>query len=323
MKYPVAWVVCLLGTTVAGTIDAQESARLRFAWPDILVAQVQAQKTRSKQIDGQAAVKSGMSSQYVMRSRRQGDRHLLSFSDVRLDPQQLVAMPAELRAFMDVATKAALPSFVVSRDGDFVSVDDLDGFQSAMRSAFATLLPEAAMQARLKPTLETMLNEAVLKNLVGAEWNRMAGSWAGAEQVFDIGVDYVLTTQAVMPVVNAPLTQRTRFTLARTLPCERQGRIYECVELQSTTTPDEAEARKAVEDFSERLMPDGTLQDALKLRSLNYETRLELVTETGTLIPHRYKLVKTVVMSSIESGNPRTMRQVDETEQIFSYKPQD
>jgi hypothetical protein len=312
-----------LAATAASLVHAQDSAQPRFAWPDDLVARVQIQKSRTRQVEGQADVTSGMRSQYLMRAQRRGDQHLVSFSDLQLDAQPLAAMPVEQRSLMEVLARAALPSYVVSSSGDFVALENIAGFRSAMRSALERLLPEPSARSRLDALMETVLSDAVVQSLAQTDWNYWVGAWAGTEQAFDIGEEYVSATQSTMPVVNSPITQHTRFNFARKLPCEREGKSQECVEILATTTPDEAETRAAVTAFTNRLMPAGTAKDALRLESLNLVVKLALVTEVGTLIPHRYKLSKTTVMSGTEAGKPMTRRQVEDTEQTFQYKRMD
>ena len=323
MRLRSAWIACLLGTGLMGFAHGQDSAQLRFAWPDRLVADVQFQKTKSKQTNDQKPVADGMASRYVMRAQRRGDQHVVSFSDLRMDEARLSAMPAEARALLDILAKAAQPSFVVSGGGEFVELENLPAFQAAMRSFLDKALPEGPVRERAKPMLDNLLTDATLQALAQVDWNWQVAAWAGADRAFDLGDDYVSTTQAQMPVVNEILTQRTRFKLARKLPCEREGQVRECVELLASTRPDDTELSKAVNAFLDKLAPAGAKRDKKDTMSLDSETTVELVTETATLIPHRFKRSKNISVSTVEAGKATTLRQVEMTEQTFRYRQPD
>lgn len=304
----------LLAVAAAGGAFSEDGVQLRFAWPDTLVAQVQSKKSKFKQVEDQPRTGNSAMSQYVLRAQRQGAVHVVSVSDVRMDTQLLTALTPEQRAFLEIAAKAS-PSYRVSADGEFIGIDDLKGFQATMRSMMETLFADSLVRDKLKPALDMMTSEAVLTNVASSDWNWMVGSWAGGENTLDINDEYVLTTQQQVALVNTQLTQHLRFKVARKLPCEREGVTRECVELQASLKPDEAQLRELVTAFVSRLSPENSAKVARELGALNQETTLELVTETATLIPHQYKLRKT----STASGDGKTLRQFEESVQTFLY----
>jgi hypothetical protein len=315
---------CLLGMATALLAHAQDSAHLRFAWPDRLVAQIQYEKTKSKQTNGQPPVVDGMASQYVMRAQRQGRQHIVSFSDLRMDANRLATMPPEARAVMDLLAKAALPSFVVSNDGDFVGLENPSAFQASMRSTLYQLIPEGPTRERLNPVLEGLLSESTLQSLAQTDWSWQVSAWSGGENALDIGDEYVAETRGLAPLVNALVTQRTHFKLARKLPCEREGQVHECVELQASIRPDEAEMNKAIITFMNKLSPSTTPPRGEKdSMALSSAITIELVTETATLIPHRYRRSKDITVSTVEAGKANTIHQIETTEQTFQYRQPD
>lgn len=306
------------GLMGVGAAQAQDAVQLRFAWPDGLVAQVQSQQTRSKQAGGQPPVRNQGSTQYVMSAKlksdgKDGGNYLVSFSDLRLDEQRVAALPPEQRALAAMLAQATLPSYRVSGDGDFIAIDNLPSFQAAMRAVLAQWAPEGPAHERYQALLDAILSETALNQFAETNWNWMVGSWAGAQEAFEIGADYAATTQAVVPIVNVPITQHTRFKLARRLPCTRQGQARECVEIVAVTTPDDNELREAVAAFVARLAPKGA---APALRALTHSATLTLVTEVATLVPHQYQLRKTLSAWGPDGG---VSHQVEEHEQKFSY----
>lgn len=312
------WAAGLLAIAVSGAALAQNSVRLRFAWPDELVAQVQTQKSKSRQVGDEPAAANSAGSEHVMRVQRQGDGYLVSTSNVRMDSTKLASMTPEQRAFLELAAKAS-PSYRVSKDGGFVGIDKLPELQAAIRTLMQTLFPDSPMRERIRPVVEMVTSEAVLTNLASSDWNWMVGTWTGGESDLDVGDAYEVTTQSPTVIPNVQLTQHLRFSVARKLPCERAGSTRECVELRATLKPDATQIRKIVADFLGKLAPADAAKISRELAALNQETTLELVTETATLIPHRYKLRKT----SIVSGQSQPLRQVEETEQLFLYPKSD
>jgi hypothetical protein len=314
MRFRLQCAAGLLAVAAAGVAFAEDSVQLRFAWPDTLVAQVQSQKSKFKQVDDQPRTGDNATSQYVLRVQRQGDAYVVSAGDVRMDTQRLAAMTPEQRAVLEIAAKA-IPSYRVSAEGEFVGIDNLKGFQATMRSVMETRFANSPVRDKLKPALDMVTSEAFLINLASSDWNWMVGSWAGFENMLDIGDDYAVTTQQPVALVNTQLTQHLRFKVARKLPCEREGVTRECIELQASLKPDEAQLRTLVTAFASRLSPENAAKVSRELGALNQETTLELVTEPATLIPHRYKLRK----ASTAAGDGKTFRQLEESVETFRY----
>lgn len=301
------------------TAEAQDSARFRFAWPDNLAAKVLAQKTIAKQLDEQAPVSETVRSRYTMRAQHHDGRYSVSFGDVELEQTLPVAVPPEQRAQMILMMKAGLPSYAASDKGAFVALENLAQLQETLRRALSPHLPKGPAGAKTRATFDGLTSEPVLTALALANWNWTVGAWTGADQALDIGDEYAAATQAQMPLVNALITMRTKFRLVRKLPCQRQSETYECVEITATTRPDEAEMKSAVNAFIGKLLPENAKKLSRELESLNVETTLLLVTETATLVPHRYKLRKTTLTSGGEPGGPKVIKRIEETEQSFAY----
>ncbi len=304
----------LLAVAAAGAAFAEDGVRLRFAWPDTLVAQVQSQNSRFKQVEDQPRTGNSAMSQYVLRAQRQGAVHVVSVSNMLMDTQRLAALTPQQRAFLEIAAKAS-PSYRVSAEGEFIGIDDLKGFQATMRSMMETLFADSSAREKFKPALDMMTSEAVLTNVASEDWSWMVGNWAGDDNALDIGADYAVTTLQQVALLNKQLTGHLRFKVARKLPCEREGVTRECVELQASHKPDEAQLRELVMAFVSRLSPKDAAKVSSELGALNQETTLELVTETATLIPHQYKLRKT----RTALGDGKKLRQFEECVQSYLY----
>lgn len=304
--------------TLQAHAQAQDSARLRFAWPSGLVAQVESNKTRMREVDGQPPARSVTSYSHVMRAARQGQQYTIAFSDLRLDPKGLAALPPPQQALMRVLTQAALPGYLVSADGDFVALDKPEAFQEAMRSALSPLLPDGPGKAASLAALDKLLGIEVLSAAVRGDWDWLVGSWAGGEQAINLGEDYVAQTQGVAPLINQPIAYETHFKVTRRLPCDREGRSLECIELKASTRPDSAALKQAVAGIVAQLAPEAAAGMEKTLSTLDLLVELELITEPDTLVPHRSRLTKTTVLPGLQ-GQP-TNRQVEETVQTFRYE---
>lgn len=313
------WLALLPGALVALPSWAENGVLLKFDWPTELHAQVQSSKTRTRQADGQPQKGSTMGSTFVMHAVRDGQQYRIGFDQLKIDTRQLGPLPAEQLALLNAVSRAALPSFRVSSQGDFVALDQPEAFQQALRTALTGLLPAGPNQTSSLAMLDKLLSVEVLSAMSRGEWDWLVGTWSGGERALDLGEDYVAQTEASMPLTNQVIAFQTRFTVTRRLACERQGRSLGCVELKATTRPDPAALKQAVTTFVAQLAPEAAAQMEKSLLALEMDTTVELVTEADTLVPHRFTLRKTISMPAAAGQTGGTL-QVEETVQVYRYE---
>ncbi len=313
------WPALLLGAVVSLPTWAADPVRLQFDWPAELLAQVESSKTRSLRAGGHPVLSNTLSYTYQMHAVREGEQYRIDFDQLQLDEQQLDALPAEQRPMLNAVTRAALPGFRVSRQGDFVALEQPEAFQQALRNTLTGLVAAGPNQAASLAMLDKLLGVEVLSALSRGGWDWLVGSWAGGEQALELREDYIAKTQAAMPLTNQLIAFETRFSLTRRLPCERQGRTLDCVELKATTRPDPAALKQAVSAFVAQLAPEVAAQAEKSLQALELETTLELVTEADTLVPHRFRLRKATTLPTAD-GSTSSIRQVEDTVQTYRYE---
>lgn len=300
MSFSIRSGLLWLGLSMASYAQATENFRLRFAWPDGLVASVQTLRTHTRQVNDSEPTIYSMSFRHTMQAQRTGKQHLISFSNFRLDEQE-VSHPFPVAA--QALAKASLPDLWISNEGAFIAVNDAPGFSAALQTV-ATSLETDELRNRLKAALDDVLTEPRLTNVAATDWNWLVGTWAdaGTQEIFDLERAYYATIRATLNSPDRRVELDAALRLRRVLPCEREGRPRKCVEMFALVRPDSAALAKA---------------DANVLR---HEVLLKLVTEPDTLIPHQYTIRKTSVISQGAADKAQTMRISDEVAHSFSYR---
>ena len=312
--------VCFVGLATAAdqpSAAKPEQVRIKFDWPAGLSARITATNSKSRSKDGGAPAVNQLTMNYTMKTVRHDRGLTVSFGDLALTGPALKDVPEQPRAMLELFTKAALPSYIVSGEGDFIELEDYAAFAKAVRRAFDLTLPPGSTQHRNPALIDQLVSKPILSALANAEWNGWVGSWSGTAQTFALAEEYSWKSQVVMPLVNRPVETRTTLVFMRKLQCERGGQTLECVELLAVDRPDPEQTAVAIAKLVDSLTPEALAK--FRVETLSVTTTIELVTETATLIPHRFHRLKNVSMTALEDGKKVTGQTLEESQLEFSY----
>ncbi len=278
----------------AGTPGApaaeERIVRLRFAWPAPLRARVTYRKTRVS-----PAGRTAFTARYETRVEAEEDGLRITARGTSWRGDLPFRRPLAKQAIR--ASEAVVQR--VGRDGEF---RELVGVE-AMRPVLARVLedakvpPEAAERA-LALALGAMRAEAE------EAWNLAVGFWTGADLA--LGQTYALESASEIPLlpgVRAP--QAVEFGVRRRVPCAAGERAPRCVEATIRSTPDPAALRRASDALLARLVPADEERPGEAASRLSAQSELVLVTDPGTLLPHRMVWTKAVRLGGEEDGKAR------------------
>ncbi|MEX2150740.1 MAG: hypothetical protein WD793_11035 [Steroidobacteraceae bacterium] len=223
---------------------------------------------------------------------------------------------------------AAMPEFVVARDGSFKGLRNLETHRASLLQEVKRAVAESTAGGGTSPRandIERMLNAVfnpdLLTTLAVAQWDIAVGAWIGGE--FDHGDWYSLTFEEPLPGFSEkPVSKTMTFKVSRWLPCG-PGKLPDCVEVLVRITPDSASLSQAIADFVGRLMPAATQSDMEKaLLSVAYEfdLRYRIVTEPDTLLPWSVEERKFLYASSVEGGQRKVQSRRDRTVETGNYQ---
>jgi len=273
---------------------------LRFAWPEGLTAQVTYFTSRLRTDE---EPESG-ESRYRMVVRGEGDALKVVSEDVELPPEAQAAASEPVN----------IPTVVVSRAGDFLRIEGTE----AVFAKVEKLLEQQGQTAEQKEQVLGILRAGLVE---GAKetWHVQVAAWRGVtlEQGKPVTRQARMSPPALASVV-VPVTETLSYEGA--VPCAEGETEKRCVRLTFQARPVESELPGVKAAFLARvkaLAMDGAPD--YELDELQVENRTELVTEPGSLIPHRVRTTRRtrVVFRADQERTEDDQR--EEVEYVYDY----
>jgi hypothetical protein len=299
----------LLAAVAAPAQQVAESFKTGFGWSPGM--RIQATETRIGVIREGAVSDSGRVSAaaYTIVVSEHDDGLLISHEDIRVE--RFGDFPDGLPAITKVNTVVAdnlkywmrLPSLVVTREGEFVRVDDLEAFRfrvdSSIRPVAAALAghdPEIA--ALLDELLEVVVNEQVIEDLASDRWTSLVDLWTNTD--WRVGSVSVAETEAPNPLVpGPPITYTVNAGVIGKVDCQAPLGGTTCASFVMVARPADAAlgqaARMLADSLGAQLLAaagqDASQEyeragaDALTFEELNLQTRVELLAHPVSMLP--------------------------------------
>lgn len=294
---------------------------LEFAWPVGLSADVEATQRIVRR-------RGGSDSDVTVRSRyrmtvRDHPRGLAvhhsdgALTGLQSEPQldsddPLVAMLEDLSELTS--------TYIVSDDGMLLDVEGLERGTEALREAFEPLggepdrVPGALTPA--EPRGASISADAV-KAAVAERWGSMVWFWAWEE--FQPDSVYTFTAEVpspMMPELIVPMEYRIGFL--RLVACHEGAAPDSCVHVEARTVPDPA----GVPDFLERFvagLAGAHGEESFQVDAYDQESRFGVTLEPATMIPHEFRMTRSVSVATTENGESDLDTRFDETVLTFHY----
>lgn len=312
--------------------DSVETLLLQFDWPVGLTADVEA-VTRREQGDQPPTeilqryvmeVLPGVEEGELLVRHRNGEMtdFLVDGEAVSLEDNPMVGL---LRAL-----SRAEVDYRVSEEGEFLGVADfeetrreLDTFIQSMLGALDSMAAASGNPAGsgealagIRGMMENMASEEALMTAYADSWSSMVWFWAWEE--FDLGYSYLLDSETPSPLVpGLVIPMEVEAGVYERAPCHDGAPEDSCVVLEFLSTPDAEAALPALRDFLQSLMgPD----EAVEVASMVQENFIQVISEPGTLIPHRMITSQVTEMELSADGESEVVRQVQEVEVTFRYR---
>ena len=226
-----------------------------------------------------------------------------------LDPHQLLARLGSIQ-----------PSYVVSAEGEFVSVEGVEATKRALDSLFAPLMREIAnAPPAITQLMENATSLQVLTAAAAQDWNAVAGTWVGAD--WEVGAVYKTSTEEPVPMFpGLKMPMQYQFRAAERVPCTERETARRCVLLEMHSEPDSVAMRKFINDLMTTIAPKEARALAT-FRSMRVANELTVIADPRDLRPYFFELVKAVEAESAGGPNepPGRTRQIDIRTARYTY----
>jgi hypothetical protein len=315
-----------LPLVMASPCEAQEDGEtaelvlIRFDWPEGLTAEVEATRSRFRRAPrDSSSFDVGFSHRLKVAPHQDG--FLIETADFRISNQRggsVISGFDPLPAFQ-AQLGSVSPDYIVSRDGQFLRLVELDALVKRTRSLFEPMLDSIRVfREEAAAFLESMLSEAFLQSRAAEEWNALVGTWVGAE--FELGEQYGYETEEASPLIpNTTIPFYHEFTLIDYSPCFEGAPPRSCVILKMLSYPDAREVRSLLDLILQRMAGKESAGQVL-FEELEIENTVRLLTEPETLIPHRIEIQQVMSGTVREAGNPPgAFLQIDRRAYHYNY----
>lgn len=316
----VAVVPLLLPTLLAGQ-QAVDSVHLRFDWPIGMTAIVEQEWMRISETPAKRDSTS-LGSSYRLRVREHARGRLVTADSFRV--AAIAGLPPAAARSSEVERVVSLlgsmqPSFVVSSDGEFLELAELDKMKSAMDSFMTSMMPQVGdAPPEFRQFMERLTSAEVLTTQAAEQWNSVVGTWVGADWV--IGEAYGTSSEQELPLLpGVRVPMEFEFSAAERRPCTAHGRDSACVLLRMYSAPDTVALRTLVGELVKQMgVNAGDLADALA--GMRMESTIELLIEPESLRPHRVTQTKVVVVPGPGgSASAPANRRLDVRRAVYRY----
>jgi hypothetical protein len=293
---------------------ARQRVSLNFGWPDSMQSAVNFQQKsikHGKKSELKATylttVRPGPASPDEIVVSTRVMRHHLSSPDNKKEQDYLSALLKQ--------ASSEVPDYVISREGEFLRVDNVSAYQQRVESAVMSNLPPELKNQKDKilAMVKPAMSERFLAANVTDQWNKTVGGWISSSYV--VGQTYHFTEEYYAPALgHTPFTMAVSRRIAGFTPCT--GNETSCVKLVLTATVSGEDFRSAMTEFLEK-----TIDSPVKIKHISVVKKMEIVAEPSTLIPHRTRYSEeTTVTLEDSNGNTRTSRDTKDTRTTYSYE---
>ncbi len=331
--------------TWAGPVAGQQGETFKpgFGWQPGM--RIQAAEIRVGVIREGAASDSGRvsSASYTIVVSEHRDGLLITHEDIRVE--RTGDFPDDVAPIVRVSGVVAdnlkywmrLPNLVVSERGEFIRVDDLEGFRFRVESS---IRPVAAALAGGDPEIATLLdemlavvvNEEVIEAMASDRWSSLVDKWAYTD--WAIGQVFAAEIEDLNPLVPGEAMLYTiRAGVTEKLACQAPSGGATCAVFVMVTRPADTAiglaARTLADSLSVQLLEAAgpeVSEDyrqggaaALTFEELRLESRVELMADPVSLLPVWLEERQTRAGRGIGLGEPFSFFTEEILTTEFSY----
>lgn len=219
---------------------------------------------------------------------------------------------------------SGMPDYVVSKEGEFVRIENLGAYYGRIEKALLKGLPgdPGEAQEKAKNLIKSLISEETLKASMEDGWNKQVYDWAGGS--YAVGENYTYETQYQLPTLGeAVFPMAVSQQLAGRVPCHEKDKAKTCVRLVLTTRISGAAFDQAMQQYLNKMVRE-TLGDKQDLPDIAVDgaeivKTVTLVTDPATLLPYEENESEIKTTRVNVGGRKQTGKDVTETVTRYTY----
>ena len=328
LALPIAGLLCLTSATGAGAESAAsdpsppsgdsespspsaEIVALEFDWPVGMKARAVSRIRRSRLRAG-VTDSTSIVSTYQMQCSRHPEGLLIEYRSFALvDEDELPTQPQPER--LAQLASSMMPSLIVAEDGELLRIEGVERIREGLEPLLEPVREDdPQIAAALGELLARALSEDALEERVAEEWSALVGFWAEAD--LEIGATYEMESESAHPLFpGTMLPFRFRFWAEGRKPCHEDDPEANCIELRMMSFPDP----DVLQGILDQLL---SAPGAAAYEELHIENSVRLLTEPGSLLPHRIDVLRTtwgMIRPSGERAAPFEQMQLRSTAYFY------
>ena len=219
---------------------------------------------------------------------------------------------------------SGIPDYVVSDDGAFVGIENVDNYLGRLEQGLLKALPGDAgeMQQKVKKLLRSLVSEATLTQSIEDEWNNQVSNWAGGSYAVRERYAYAAQYQSVAlgkAVFPMTITQR----LLGRVPCRGGEKAKNCVLLEQVSKVADPAFSKAMHAFVSKTVKsfagDKASEVNVAVERAEFVKTVALVTDPKTLLPYAINTSKVTTVVINDQGRTETTQDMEESSTRYAY----
>jgi hypothetical protein len=292
---------------------ARPRTNLTFKWPKQITSNGSFHSKQSKR--GESFELRG---QFVSTVKPLDNGQLLVSSRVTGQKMTSTVKDKSKTDYLQKVLKEALsdqPDYVITDDGSFVRIENLDAYRQRIEGAILKGLPDGPQAGREKARqlVKTLLSEQALAASIQAEWNNIVSNWAGGSYAQGQNYEYVVQYQA--PALGDqvfPMTVTQQLT--GHVACQKGAKEKSCVRMLQTSRVSDPDFTKATDRFVRKTVGGGVV-----VNNVEVVKTVELITDPKTMLPHNVHAIETKTVMVAADGKSETTKEVQETSSVYQY----
>jgi hypothetical protein len=308
--------LALLPLCAAAQEEPADTVRLRFGWTAGMRADVEYEHVRVRSVGGERD-STRMASVYRLEVDPHAEGLTVRYADMRWTELPRIEGPAG--QFFDAlgrTSSGGKARMVVSRDGEFLRAEGMEEVAQELRRAAEPMMAEMQGEGLevFRDMMAGILSEEGMAAAAANEWSSLVEAWIGADMEVRAVYEEPDSLQVpFFPGVVMPV--QVLIQMLGQAPCDEAGDDAACVEIFTTSVPDEEAFRQAVGGFLRQAgLSEAEMEELLA--QLQVETLVTLVTEPGTLRPWLLETTRTV-----SGGEDAPLGQVETETYRFRWRP--
>ncbi len=260
---------------------------LSFNWPIGMKLRVENETEKVKRVQGEKEEIWTATGSYRMQTKDHEEGLFIEFLDFEI-PNHALGIPDNQQDLDEITQylSSFQPNFILSQNGQLLAIEKPEQFRLTINkllgSDFETRMNENPRAQKLFDHI--LSNEYLYSNIKGG-WDVLVGQWVDSKMI--LGATYEIKAEEEVPIFPGhPIEYISLISLVGRVPCQESENWERCIKLEIVSYPNEKDLDQMVRNTLDLAVEINKPSLNIMIDQIRFETRVTLVTEPQTLIPH-------------------------------------